>query len=137
MNLTEKIPLERLQLLNHLDLKTYISLAQEANPTKKYKNEEIKEHFKQIKQYIKNMIKAKGEMNQLYKHSEKSNKGRLFGTTSIQALDGMIRGYLFSDNTTDIDMVNCHPVLLQYICKKDNIRCPILTEYVENIATIF
>ena len=84
MNFTEKVPIERLQLLNHLDLKTYISLAQEANPTKKYKNEEIKEHFKQIKQYLKNMIKVKGEMNQLYKHSEKSNKGRLFGSTSIK-----------------------------------------------------
>ena len=132
MNFTERIPIERLQLLNNLDLKTYLSLAQEANPTKKYKNEEIKEHFKQIKQYLKNMIKAKGEINQLYKHSEKSNKGRLFGSTSIQALDGMIRGYLFRDISTDVDMVNCHPVLLQYICKKDNIRCPILTEYVEN-----
>ena len=132
MNFTEQIPIERLQLLNRLDLKTYISLSQQANPTKKYKNEEIKEHFKHIKQYVKNMIKAKGKMNQLYKHSEKGNKGRLFGTTSIQALDGIIRGFLFNGISTDIDMVNCHPVLLKYICKKDNIRCPILTEYVEN-----
>ena len=127
MELIEKIPIERLELLNRLDLNTYIHLAD----LKKYKKE-VKQHVKLIKSYISNMIKCKGEMKKLYKHSEKSDKGRLYGSTSIQALDGIIRGYLFNGITTDIDMVNCHPVLLKFICKKNNIRCPILTEYVDN-----
>ena len=128
MELIEKIPIERLELLNHLDLNTYIHLAD----LKKYKKEEVKQHFKLIKGYVSNMLKCKGDMKKVYKHSEKSQKGRLYGSNSIQALDGIIRGFLFNGISTDIDMVNCHPVLLKYICKENNIRCPILTEYVDN-----
>ena len=33
---------------------------------------------------------------------------------------------------TDIDMANCHPVLLRYICHKHNIPCPNLEYYINN-----
>lgn len=33
---------------------------------------------------------------------------------------------------TDIDMVNCHPTILLYICKQENIICPNLEYYVNN-----
>ena len=29
-------------------------------------------------------------------------------------------------------MVNCHPVILNYLCKKNNIDCNILKNYIEN-----
>ena len=35
-------------------------------------------------------------------------------------------------NIKDIDMVNCHPVILNYLCKKNNVECNILKNYIEN-----
>ena len=128
MNTTEKIPINRLNLLNRLSLDDYIDLIGKTN----YKKYEIKEHFNMIKDYVKDMIKTKGEMKKLYKHSEASDKGRLYGNNSIQGLDSIIRGYLFRNITTDIDQVNSHPALLRYISKINKIRCPILEEYINN-----
>ena len=35
-------------------------------------------------------------------------------------------------NIKDIDMVNAHPVILNYLCKKNNVDCYILKNYIEN-----
>ena len=35
-------------------------------------------------------------------------------------------------NVKDIDMVNAHPVILNYLCKKSNVDCNILKNYIEN-----
>ena len=35
-------------------------------------------------------------------------------------------------NIRDIDMINCHPVTLNYLCKKNNVDCNILKNYIEN-----
>ena len=35
-------------------------------------------------------------------------------------------------NIKDIDMINCYPVLLNYLCKKNNVDCNILKNYIEN-----
>ena len=35
-------------------------------------------------------------------------------------------------NIKDIDIVNCHPVILDYLCKKNNVDCNILKNYIEN-----
>ena len=126
--LTEKIPLDRLTLLNKMTVDDYIKLAN----TKKYKKNEIKDHFKQIKSYVKDHIKCKGEMKKVYKYSENAKNGRLFGVNSIQNLSSSIRGFLFGGETTDIDMKNAHPHILEWICRTRDIRCPNLTEYVNN-----
>lgn len=126
--LTERIPLKLLHKISRLSLDDYISIANK----KKYKLNEVKEHYKYIMDYVKNHIKAKGEMVKLYKHSETSNNGRLYGEHSIQNLDGIIRGFLFGSTTTDIDMKNAHPYILEYICRVRNIECPNLTNYVAN-----
>jgi hypothetical protein len=34
--------------------------------------------------------------------------------------------------STDIDMKNCHPVILRYVCKINNIPCPNLSWYIDN-----
>ena len=36
------------------------------------------------------------------------------------------------NNIKDIDMINCHPVILNYLCKKNNVECNILKNYIEN-----
>jgi hypothetical protein len=61
--------------------------------------------------------------------------GRLYpkrGASSVQGLKRDVRKALTHDNYTDIDIVNCHPVLLSQLFKKHNIECPYLDEYIEN-----
>lgn len=128
MELYEQIPLDQLNLLNRMTVDTYLKYADK----KKYKLKEVKEHFALIKKYIRNHIKCDGNMKKLYKHSERGKKGRLYGNDSIQAIDGVIRGFLFRNITTDLDMKNAHPVILKYLCKEHNIDCPKLTDYVNN-----
>jgi hypothetical protein len=130
--LNECIPLNRLELLNKMELDHYLQFA---NKTK-YKMNEIKEHFNQIKSYIQLHIKCKGQMKKIYKHSEASQNGRLYGVNSIQNLDGIIRGFLFGTTTTDFDMKNAHPTILDYLCRLKNIRSPCLAEYIRNRETI-
>lgn len=126
--LYERIPMNKLNLLNKMSLEDYIKFANKS----KYKMNEIKDHFKQIKDYIAGHIKCKGVMKKIYKYSETSHNGRLYGVNSIQNLDGIIRGFLFGTTTTDFDMKNAHPHILEYICRVRDIRCPCLTEYIHN-----
>ena len=126
--LTERIPLKLLVKLSNITLNDYIEMADK----KKCKISEMKANFKFIMDYIRNHFKAKGEMVKLYKYSESSQNGRLYGEHSIQNIPSIFRGYLFGTTTTDIDMNNAHPRILYYICRGRNIECPNLTNYVAN-----
>lgn len=126
--LYERIPLQQLNLLRKMSLDDYLMFANK----KKYKLNEIKEHYTQIMDYVKAHIKCKGVMKKVYKYSESCDNGRLYGINSIQNLDGIIRGFLFGSTTTDFDMKNAHPHILEYICRVRNIRSPNLTEYINN-----
>ena len=130
--LNETIPIENLLLLSKMTIKDYTNFANKS----KYKLNEIKEHYNFIMDYIKDHIKCKGSMKKVYKYSETSKNGRLYGIHSIQNLNGIIRGFLFGGTTTDFDMKNAHPHILEYICRSRNIRCPNLTEYVNNRDSI-
>ena len=65
-------------------------------------------------------------------------KGRLYaeGNLSLQGIKRRYRGYLITNRVTgevlylDIDIVNCHAVLLSQYCKKKNIECPLLDDYI-------
>ena len=135
MNTLENVDLAKLNLLDRLDVPTFLKIKSSSGNPKNYSQKDLKYHVKLIKLYIKNNIKAKGKVKHLYHYSEttpENTGGRLFCTTSIQGLDGIIRGYLYRDTTTDIDFKNMHPTLLAYICKKHDIRCPHLNDYNNN-----
>ena len=132
MDATEKTDLAKLNLLDRLDDATYLKIKNTSGNQKDYTQREIKAHLKLIKSYVKNSIKCKGNMKHLYHYSDTTPEekgGRLFCKSSIQGLDSIIRAYLYRDVTTDIDFKNMHPMLLAYICEKNDIRCPQLNEY--------
>ena len=35
-------------------------------------------------------------------------------------------------NIKDVDMINCHPVISNYLCRKNNVDCNTLKNYIEN-----
>ena len=67
-----------------------------------------------------------------YKQKHKC-KNRYYGVGScLSYLKKEIRNSIISKNIKDIDMINCHPVILLNLCQKNNISCNILKNYVEN-----
>ena len=46
------------------------------------------------------------------------------------------RNSIMPKNIKDIDMINCHPVILNYLCKENNVDCNILKNYIENSELI-
>jgi len=85
-----------------------------------------------ITKYCDNMIKSNGSMDIIYKTSDNSPHGRVFGKNGIQTISGIVRGFLFNGVTTDLDFQNAHPMIALYICNKNNIHCPHLSDYCNN-----
>ena len=66
-------------------------------------------------------------------YKQTSDKNRYYGDSScLTYLKKEIRNSIMPKNIKDIDMVNAHPVILNYLCKKNNIDCNILKNYIEN-----
>ena len=65
---------------------------------------------------------------QKFKH-----KDRYYGVGScLSYLKKEIRNSIMPKNIKDIDMINCHPVILLNLCQKNKVKCNILKNYVEN-----
>jgi len=130
MNLEEKIPIERLRLLNRLDYAMFKKYTPKCESEK-----DRKVYFREFKDYLKDMIKAKGTMKRLYKYTDATpvgEGGRLFCGHSIQGVARDFRGFLCKGVSTDVDMKNAHPKILLWLCNKYHISCPELREYCVN-----
>lgn len=130
MELIERLPLNRLNLLKKISLKEFKKL------TPNCKNDKDRaEYYNSFKRYVHSHIRCKGEMKMLYKHTDTTRLGeggRLFSAGSIQGISRDIRGFLCEGETTDIDMSNAHPTILEYLCLKHKIKCPMLEYYNRN-----
>jgi P4 family phage/plasmid primase-like protien len=68
-----------------------------------------------------------------YRPCKSSPSGRLFSQfTSLQGLPKKIRHTISNEFYYDIDIKNCHPVILVWYCKKNNIKCDTIIHYIEN-----
>jgi hypothetical protein len=130
MELIERHDLTKIHYLNSLSFKEFKTLCGDS-----CKNEEDRKiQFNILKEFCKTNIKTRGETKRIYAYSLQTpliTGGRLYCGNSVQSLKSVFRGFLMT-HTTDIDMKNCHPVLLRYICKKHNILCPNLESYINN-----
>ena len=60
-------------------------------------------------------------------YKQTADKNRYYGDSScLTYLKKEIRNSIMPKNIKDIDMVNAHPVILNYLCKKNNVDCNIL-----------
>lgn len=97
---------------------------------------EINDKFKLIKNYVNSAIGCR-QLKVRYDYGNCSNGyGRLYGHGSIQNVNSVFRGLLFK-HLTDIDIKNCHPVILKWLCNKYDIKCGILDQYIFNREEIF
>lgn len=89
-----------------------------------------------FKKYLNKIIKSKdGKIKVEY--SNKNDERYFSKGYSMQSMLREFRHSLYSHQCYDIDIENCHPVILSQYCKKNNIDCPRLNEYIEKRNTIF
>jgi len=93
------------------------------------KKADAKKEYDKIIKYLSFKVK-KPDGWSTYGYSKGRVNGRLFGLNSIQGVRKDVRGFLTEGITTDIDMANCHPVILYELCLKHKFECPNLTLYV-------
>lgn len=137
--LIEKVNMDK---LNKLSKMTFDSFFRDINDnTKHKKKQDVLIHYRCIMKYVNDLIRNNGTARRTYDYALLKDssgnvinydKGRLIGKDSIQSINCDIRGYLFGETTTDIDVKNCHPVILRWLCKKHNIPCPQLEYYINN-----
>ena len=89
-----------------------------------------------IKNYLENSIIYNENQNIIKVNYNQKNKniGRFFakGSLSLQSLPRQIRHTIAKEFYYDIDIVNCHPIILYQYCKKNNIKTPKLKEYIDD-----
>jgi len=138
MELIERPNLDAVKYLNSFSLKSFHDDCirdAEINGSKKPTDKDIKTWFSILKQFCKTNLKTKGITKRIYSYSldtPAGEGGRLFSGGSMQGIWGVYRGLLMRGRGTDIDMANCHPVILRYICKKHKIPCQSLEYYINN-----
>lgn len=77
------------------------------------------------------MIKNDGSTKVRYSKRDHHGILRDYSNFGVQCLPTMFRG-LICRHMTDVDMKNCHPVILRHICKRHDISCAYLDAYVTN-----
>lgn len=88
-------------------------------------------NFTYIKKILQSFIKGRGSIKTTYKRSQYDHDGifRLYSSGGLQQIPSKFRGILCNGLSTDVDMVNCHPMIALNLCKKHAIECPYLTKY--------
>ena len=65
-------------------------------------------------------------------YKQTCDENRYYADSScLTYLKKEIRNSIMPRNIKDIDMVNYHPVILNFLCKKNNVNCYILKNYIE------
>lgn len=136
MEFIERLPLVKLHYLLSLSFKEYKPLDKSSSKN----DDERKDNYNKMRNICESFIKANGTIKRLYKFTGDNNwsesgegTGRLFAVgNGIQGLPKKIRGFLLDGITSDIDMVNAHPVILRYLCRIHNLPHKELDFYIEN-----
>ena len=91
-------------------------------------DQEVNNVAKNYYESLDNFGKKKVQYKQKFKH-----KDRYYGVGScLTYLKKEIRNSIMPKNIKDIDMINCHPVILLSLCEKNKVKCNNLKSYVEN-----
>ena len=94
-----------------------------------------------FKKYVakskKGSKKGTKKINVSYKQN--NNIGRLFacGSLSLQTLPREIRHTIANEYYYDIDISNCHPVLICQYAKSKNLKCKYIQLYIDNRDILF
>jgi phage/plasmid-associated DNA primase len=107
------------------------------NLTVGFDEEKKKSMLSQANRYLQKscIINGVGTCNVEYVQKKvfENYQGRFFVKhIGLQSMSKYIRHCIAGEYYVDIDMVNCHPNLLVFICKKNNIITPVLKSFIKN-----
>ena len=88
-----------------------------------------------LKLYYESLNKK--EQKKVIYNQSKDNKNRYYGGICLTSIKRKVRNSIMPDDILDIDMENSHPRILSYLCKKHNIDCKNLIEYINNRENFF
>ena len=74
-------------------------------------------------------ISRNGMIKTKYKQNNSFGRFYAIGSLSLQSLPREIRHTIASEHYIDIDIKNCHPVILSFLCEKRDIKCKYLNKY--------
>lgn len=133
--------LDELKLSEHIDINILNSLITSTllkqefhNPLSTHFYENEKSQLIKYKQLIHN-----GKASVKYNKAKNMKYGRVspFKSLGLFSIRRELRHTLARDNYIDIDIENCHPVLLLQILQANGIECKYLKKYVTNRDEIF
>ena len=80
--------------------------------------------YKKATDYLKGQLDGTG-IKRTYKFADGKNFGRQFDHSGLQGMQKCVRGVLCDGIISDLDIVNCHPNILSWICKQNDIPCKV------------
>lgn len=120
-----------LNKLSKLTITQFKEMMSEAG--KKYSDKDFQKEYTKLSNYTTYQIGKKNKNVVSYAYADMKECGRLYAQNpSLQSMNKLIRGILSNGLTIDIDMNNCHPLILLNLCKKHNINCFNLSSYILN-----
>lgn len=124
MEYTEMVDAKAVRWLNS-------QLSQEFLYQNVLEGEEERFNLTYIKKILHKMDKCGGKCKVKYEKKDKFGILRDYSNLGIQSLPTLFRG-LICHAMHDVDIVNCHPVVIFHLCKQHNINCLYLKEYCEH-----
>ena len=101
----------------------------------KYSKEDKKKCYLEVKKYCERLLRNNLILEQKYIQND-CFRYYTRNKMSLQNLPNEIRGFLCIGEMTDIDIKNCQPTLIYWLCKKYDIDCPYLENYVNERESI-
>jgi hypothetical protein len=132
MSFTERINFEVCKKLKDITLAQFCELFDQST-TKKHDEYDIKREYTRLKTLTTLIYNSNNNHIVTYGFVDGKDFGRLQAKQpSLQRLFNGFRGILSHNITYDIDIVNCHVVVLTNLCKKHNFKCDELEKYIQN-----
>ncbi len=95
------------------------------------KDRKFEVEYTKVKSFLAGQLDGSGVTRKYY-FAEGKSFGRLFDTSGLQGMQRDIRGVVCLNEISDLDIVNCHPMILAWICYENDISCPNLEYYIKN-----
>ena len=92
------------------------------------KNRKLEVEYNKVKAFLYGQLDGTGHQR-TYKFAENKDFGRQFDHSGLQGMQKSVRGVLCDGI---IDIVNCHPMILAWVCKEHQIPCGNLDYYIKN-----
>ena len=127
---------DKLSTLEHINVTILDKLLKsDLLQTQKYAFGPESHEFENEKEFLQNIRRGikKNKLKVVYATS-KSGYGRVYANKSLSlcCVRKEVRHALCRDYYADIDVENCHPVMLQHLCQTNGLACTYLTNYVNN-----